>query len=66
MKYRSLSLTRPTICVLGLFFVNDKYAQDFEILSPSKSFISIGRFYSDKSKAEIYKNIKESKLFIEV
>ena len=35
-------------------------------LSSTKSFILAGRFYSDKSKAEIYKNIKESTLFIEV
>ena len=66
LKYKGFFLVAVESSGTNAFFVNDKYAQDFEILSQSKSFISIGRFYSDKSKAEIYKNIKESKLFIEV
>jgi len=35
-------------------------------LYSTKSIILENRFYSDKSKDEIYKNIKESTLFIEV
>ena len=42
------------------FFINNKLAKNFEILSPLKSFKSVGRFYNDESKKKIFNNIKKN------
>ena len=49
------------------FFINNRLANKFEILSPKKSFKSVGRFYNEESKKKIYNNIKNnSSLLIQV
>tara|TARA_B100001250_G_C19793512_1_gene787678 strand:- start:952 stop:1746 length:795 start_codon:yes stop_codon:yes gene_type:complete len=42
------------------FYVNNKLSKNFEILSPLKSFKSVGRFYNEKSKKNIFNNIKNN------
>ena len=42
------------------FFINNRLAKNFEILSPLKSFKSVGRFYNDESKKQIFNNIKKN------
>ena len=42
------------------FYVNNKLSKNFEILSPLKSFKSVGRFYNEKNKKNIFNNIKNN------
>ena len=42
------------------FFVKTKYASAFKILSPYTSFKSIGRFFNEDKKKEIFANIKKN------
>ena len=42
------------------FYINNKLAKNFEILSPLKSFKSVGRFYNEESKNKIFNNIENN------
>ena len=42
------------------FYINNKLAKNFEILSPLNSFKSVGRFYNEESKKKIFDNIKSN------
>ncbi len=42
------------------FFVNKKYNDLFEILSPEKSYKSVGRFYNSIKKNEIFENVRKN------
>lgn len=42
------------------FFINNQLVNNFEILSPIKSFRSVGRFYNNQRKKEILDNIKKN------
>jgi len=42
------------------FFINNQLAKNFEILSPLKSFKSVGRFYNEETKKKIFNNIKNN------
>jgi|TARA_B100000780_G_C21084713_1_gene436956 hypothetical protein len=66
LKERGFSLVALDSSGTNAFFVNKKYIDLFEVLSPVKNFISVGRFYNDEKKKKIYKEVKTSKLIIEV
>ena len=42
------------------FYVNNKFSKNFEILSPLKSYKSVGRFYNEQTKKKIFENIKNN------
>ncbi len=42
------------------FFIRNELAKNFEILSPFKSFKSVGRFYDDQTKKTIFDNVKKN------
>tara|TARA_X000001036_G_scaffold436149_1_gene478732 strand:+ start:1521 stop:2402 length:882 start_codon:yes stop_codon:yes gene_type:complete len=42
------------------FFIKNHLAKNFEILSPLKSFKSVGRFYNEENKKKIYNNIENN------
>ncbi len=42
------------------FYINNKLAKNFEILSPLNSFKSVGRFYNEESKKKIFDNVKSN------
>lgn len=44
------------------FFINEEYKKKFEIITPENCFKSVGRFYSNEKKNNIYQNIKKSNL----
>ena len=43
-----------------LFFINNKFKSKFEILSPLKSYRSVGRFYNLEKKQEIFENVRKN------
>ena len=66
LKNKEFSLIAVESSGTNAFYINNKHKEKFEILSPLKSFKSVGRFYSEDKKKEIYRNVKQSKLFTEV
>ena len=66
LKNKEFSLVAVESSGTNAFYINNKHKEKFEILSPLKSFKSVGRFYSEDKKKEIYRNVKQSKLFTEV
>lgn len=66
LKNKEFSLIAVESSGTNAFYINNKHKKKFEILSPLKSFKSVGRFYSEDKKKEIYRNVKQSKLFTEV
>ena len=66
LKEKGFSLVAVESSGTNAFYVNNTYANHFEILCPIKNFISVGRFYSNDKKKEIFKNIENSNLFVEV
>tara|TARA_B100001250_G_scaffold413151_1_gene446353 strand:- start:1713 stop:2594 length:882 start_codon:yes stop_codon:yes gene_type:complete len=49
------------------FFIKNQLANNFEILSPINSYRSVGRFYSEQKKINIFENVKKnSKKLIQV
>ncbi len=42
------------------FFINNKFAKNFETLSPTNCFKSVGRFYNEENKKKIFNNIKKN------
>ena len=66
LKEKGFSLVAVDSSGTNAFFVNNIFAKNFEVLCPVKNFISVGRFYSDDKKKEIFKNVEQSNLFIEV
>ena len=66
LKEKNFSLIAVDSSGTNAFFTNNKYAHHFDILCPEKNFISVGRFYNETKKKEIFNNIKESNSFVEV
>ena len=66
LKEKGFSLIAIDSSGTNAFFIDDVYAKHFEVLCPQKNFVSVGRFYNEDKKREIFKNIKESNLLIEV
>ncbi len=66
LKEKHFSLVAVDSSGTNAFYVNNIFAESFEILCPIKNFISVGRFYSELKKKEILENIKKSDLFIKV
>ena len=66
LKTKNFSLVALDSSGTNAFFVNNLFSKNFEILCPIKNFISVGRFYNKEKKEEIFKNIKNSTLIVEV
>ena len=66
MKTKNFSLIAIESSGTNAFFVNNKFADKFEILSPFENFISVGRFYNDIQKKDIYEKIKISDELVEL
>lgn len=64
LKKKNFSLIAVESSGTNAFYINNKYANLFKILSPFESFKSIGRFYSEEKKNKIYLNISKSDKFI--
>ena len=58
LKERGFSLVALDSSGTNAFFVNKKYIDLFEVLSPVKNFISVGRFYNDEKKKKFTKKLK--------
>lgn len=66
LKDRGFSLIAVESSGTNAFFVNNKYASSFEVLSPVKNFISVGRFYNEEKKKQIFDNVKNTDLIVEI
>ena len=66
LKEKNFSLVAVESSGTNAFYINNKFINNFEILSADKNFVSGGRFYNEDKKKEIFKNVKRSNLFIEV
>ena len=66
LKTKNFSLVALDSSGTNAFFVNNLFSKNFEILCPIENFISVGRFYNKEKKEEIFKNIKNSTLIVEV
>ena len=60
LKLKKFSLIAVESSGTNAFFVNNQFADKFEILSPEKSFRSVGRFYNDEQKKKIFDNVKNN------
>ncbi len=58
LKNKGFSLIAVESSGTNAFFVNHEFRDKFDVLSVSECFKSVGRFYSEDKKKEIYKNIK--------
>ena len=66
LKDRGFSLIAVESSGTNAFFVKNKYASSFEVLSPIKNFISVGRFYNEEKKKQIFNIVRNSELIVEV
>ena len=66
LKDKDFSLIAVESSGTNAFFINNKYRSSFEILSPLKSYKSVGRFYNEDQKNKIFENVKSSKLLLEI
>lgn len=67
LKKKNFSLIAVESSGTNAFYINNNINVKFKILCPKKNFISVGRFYSEKRKKEIYNNIQKNLYrFIEV
>lgn len=48
------------------FFINNNYSRIFDKLDSEKSYKSVGRFYSEERKKEIFENVKKSNALIDL
>ena len=60
LKKKNFSLIAVESSGTNAFFVKDDLAKNFEVLTPEKSFKSVGRFYDQNKKKEIFQNIKKN------
>lgn len=60
LKIKNFSLIAVESSGTNAFFVNNKFSDKFEILSPEKSYRSVGRFYNKIKKKEIFQNVKNN------
>ena len=58
LKNKGFSLIAVESSGTNAFFVNHEFRDKFDVLSVSECFKSVGRFYSEDKKKEIFKNIK--------
>ncbi|MDC0902867.1 hypothetical protein OAS21_00190 [Pelagibacteraceae bacterium] len=61
LNLKNFSLIAVESSGTNAFFINNKLKKNFEILSPQNSFRSIGRFYNEKKKIEIFNNVQNNK-----
>lgn len=66
LKKRGFSLIAVDSSGTNAFFVQNQFANKFEILSPKQSFISFGRHYDDQTKIKLLKNVENSNLIEEI
>tara|TARA_Y100001970_G_scaffold287799_1_gene413350 strand:+ start:578 stop:1459 length:882 start_codon:yes stop_codon:yes gene_type:complete len=60
LKKKGFSLIAVESSGTNIFFVKNELAKNFEVLTPEKSFKSVGRFYDQNKKKEIFHNIKKN------
>ena len=60
LKKKNFSLIAVESSGTNAFFVKNDLAKNFEVLTPEKSFKSVGRFYDQNKKKEIFQNIKKN------
>tara|TARA_A100001011_G_scaffold390132_1_gene472940 strand:- start:817 stop:1611 length:795 start_codon:yes stop_codon:yes gene_type:complete len=60
LNLKGFSLIAVESSGTNAFFVKNNLAKNFEILSPSKSFKSVNRFYDEETKKRIFENIKNN------
>ena len=60
LKKKNFSLIAVDSSGTNAFFVKNELAKNFEVLTPEKSFKSVGRFYDQNKKEEIFQNIKKN------
>lgn len=60
LRKKNFSLIAVESSGTNAFFVKNDLAKNFEVLTPEKSFKSVGRFYDQNKKKEIYQNIKKN------
>ena len=66
LKSKEFSLIAVESSGTNAFYINNKYKDKFKILSPLKSFKTVGRFYNEKEKKSIFENVKQSKLIVDL
>jgi hypothetical protein len=60
LKLKNFSLIAVESSGTNAFFINNRFADKFEVLSPETSFRSVGRFYNDNQKKQIFDNVKNN------
>ena len=60
LRKKNFSLIAVESSGTNAFFVKNDLAKNFEVLTPEKSFKSVGRFYDQNKKKEIFQNIKKN------
>ena len=59
LKKKNFSLIAVESSGTNAFFVKNDLAKNFEVLTPEKSFKSVGRFYDQNKKKKFFKILKE-------
>ena len=60
LSKKNFSLIAVESSGTNAFFINNKFKSKFEILSPLKSYRSVGRFYNLEKKQEIFENVRKN------
>lgn len=66
LKSKDFTLIAVESSGTNAFFVKNKFLKYFEPLCPRKNFVSVGRFYNDTKKEELFNNVKKSNLIEEL